>query len=133
MRIVYDASVRAKDTAPPLNECLETEPPLQNQIWRLLVRGRFHAVAIARDIRKAFLQVRIREDDRDALRLRWIDRENPEKVRSLRYVLRLPCLVWAHRPFLLGGASVSITWKIASQIILRPYQRLRGDCTSMTY
>ena len=116
MRIVYDASVRAKDTAPPLNECLETELPLQNQIWRLLVRGRFHAVAIARDIRKAFLQVRIREDDRDALRLRWIDRENPEKVRSLRYVLRLPCLVWAHRPFLLGGRQSASPGKLQARL-----------------
>ena len=50
MRIVYDASARAKDTAPSLNECLETGPLLQIQIWRVLVRGRFHAVAIAEDI-----------------------------------------------------------------------------------
>ena len=69
MRVVYDASARAKDTAPSLNEFLETEPPLQNQIWGVLVRGRFHAVAIAGDLRKAFLQVRIREDDRDALEI----------------------------------------------------------------
>ena len=55
MRIVYDASARAKDTAPPLNECLETERPLQNNIWRVLVRGRFHVVAKEGDIRKAFL------------------------------------------------------------------------------
>ena len=55
MRIVYDASARAKDTAPPLNECLETERPVQNKIWRVLVRGRFHVVAIEGDIRKAFL------------------------------------------------------------------------------
>ena len=85
MRIVYDASARAKDTAPSLNECLETGPPLQNQIWRVLVRGRVHAVAIAGNIRKAFLQVRIREGDRDALRFYWIDREDPEKVRTLRF------------------------------------------------
>ena len=101
MRIVYDASARAKDTAPSLNECLETGPPLQNQIWRVLVRGRFHAVAIAGDIRKAFLQVRIREEDRDALRFHWIDRENPEKVRTLRFTRALFGL--GPSPFLLGG------------------------------
>ena len=29
IRIVYETSARAKDTAPSLNECLETGPPLQ--------------------------------------------------------------------------------------------------------
>ena len=130
MRIVYDASARAKDTAPSLNGCLETGPPLQNQIWRVLVRGRFYAVAIGGDIRKAFLRVRIGEEDRDALRFHWIDRENPEKVRTLRFSRALFGLDLS--PFFLG-ASFSITWKFVSRIILRQYQRLRGDCTWMTY
>ena len=98
---IYDASASAKDTAPSFNECLETGPPLQNQIWRVLVRGRFHAVAIAGDIRKAFLQVRISEEDRDALRFHWIDKENPEKVRTLRFTRALFGL--GPSPFLLGG------------------------------
>ena len=72
MRIVYDASARAYDAAPSLNECLESGPPLQNQLWKVLVRGRFNAVAIAGDIQKAFLQVRILAEDRDALRFHWI-------------------------------------------------------------
>ena len=93
---IYDASASAKDTAPSFNECLETGPPLQNQIWRVLVRGRFHF-----HIRKAFLQVRIREEDRDALRFHWIDRENPEKVRTLRFTRALFGL--GPSPFLLGG------------------------------
>ena len=81
MHIVYDASgCDAKDTAPSLNECLETGTPLQNQIWRVLVRGRFHF---------------------------------PRKY--VRYVLRVPCLVWAHHPFFLG-ASFSITWKFLARL-----------------
>ncbi|XP_068674447.1 uncharacterized protein [Montipora foliosa] len=76
-RIVYDASARAYDSAPSLNDCLEVGPPLQNQLWKVLLRGRFHAVALAGDIRKAFLQVRIREQDRDALRFDWLDGKNP--------------------------------------------------------
>ena len=78
MRIVYDASARAYDAAPSLNECLESGPPLQNQLWKVLVRGRFNAVAIVEDIQKAFLQVRIRAEDRDALLFHWITREYPE-------------------------------------------------------
>ena len=42
MRIVYDASARAYDSAPSLNDCLEVGPPLQNQLWKVLLRGRFH-------------------------------------------------------------------------------------------
>ena len=72
MRIVYDASARTDDAAPFLNECLESGPPLQNQLWKVLVRGRFNAMAIAGDIQKAFLQVRILAEDRDALRFHWI-------------------------------------------------------------
>ena len=38
MRIVYDASAKA----PSLNECLDAgRPSLQNQLWKVLVRGRF--------------------------------------------------------------------------------------------
>ena len=37
MRIVYDASARASGQTPSLNECLETGPPLQNQLWDVLV------------------------------------------------------------------------------------------------
>ena len=47
LRIVYDASARAYDAAPFLNQCLELRPPLKNQLWKVLVRGRFMAVAIA--------------------------------------------------------------------------------------
>jgi hypothetical protein len=65
LRIVYDASVRVEDNAPSLNECLNPGPPLQNQLWSVLVRGRFNPVALTADIKQAFLQVRICEENRD--------------------------------------------------------------------
>ena len=40
LRILYDASARAWDGAPSLNECLNNGPPLQNQLWSVLIRGR---------------------------------------------------------------------------------------------
>ena len=85
MRIVHDTSTRAYDKAPSLNECLESGPPLQNQLWKVLVRGRFNAVAIAGDFQKAFLQVHIHTEDRDVLRFDWISGEKPEQVRTLRF------------------------------------------------
>lgn len=101
MRIVYDASARAYDSAPSLNDCLEVGPPLQNQLWKVLLRGRFHSVAIAGDIRKAFLQVRIREQDRDALRFHWLESKDPFRVRTYRFTRALFGL--GPSPFLLGG------------------------------
>ena len=49
-RILYDLSGRPKDKSPSLSECLlEPGPPLQNQLFSVLVRNRFHPVALAGD------------------------------------------------------------------------------------
>ena len=53
-RIVYDASARANESSPSLNDCLEVGPALQNQLWSVLVRGRFHTIALTADIQKPF-------------------------------------------------------------------------------
>ncbi len=42
LRVVYDASAKESDTQPSLNDCLHTGPPLQNLLWDVLVRLRFH-------------------------------------------------------------------------------------------
>jgi hypothetical protein len=68
LRIVYDASAKESAEAPSLNDCLRTGPSLQNKLWSVFVRGRFHPVAVSGDFHKAFLQVRIKAEDRDALR-----------------------------------------------------------------
>ena len=70
--IVYDASARPDGNSPSLNECLEPGPPLQNRLWSVIVRNRFHPVALAGDLKQAFLQIRIRETDRDVMRFHWL-------------------------------------------------------------
>ena len=67
LRVVYDALTRAWNGAPSLNECLKFGPPLQNKLWSVLIRERFNPVAVTGDIKKSFLQVRIRAEDKDAL------------------------------------------------------------------
>ena len=67
MRIVYDASAKASTSSPSLNECLQTGPPLQNELWSALTRKRFRPVAIAGDLKQAFLQARVRRADRAML------------------------------------------------------------------
>ena len=100
LRIVYDASARAFNSAPSLNDCLNTGPPLQNKLWSVLVRGHFNPVAITGDLQKAFLQVRVKEIDRDAMHFHWHqDEQSP--LETLRFTRALFGL--APSPFLLGG------------------------------
>ena len=101
LRIVYDASARAHDNAPSLNECLYTGPPLQNQLWSVITRNRFHAVAVAGDLQKAFLQVRVCEAERDALRFHWIVDLQSTEIETLRFTRVVFGL--APSPFLLNG------------------------------
>ena len=100
-QIVYDAMARASDNAPSLNDCLETGPPLQNLMWSVLVRNRFKPVALTGDLKKAFLQVRIWEEDREALIFHWIRDKDPSQVEVYRFTRALFGLVQS--PFLLGG------------------------------
>ena len=105
LRILYDASARAWDGAPSLNECLNNGPPLQNQLWSVLIRGRFNPIAITGDIKKAFLQVRIRPEERDALRFHWYNNTEIKEVETLRFTRAVFGL--GPSPFLLGGVIES--------------------------
>ena len=100
MRIVYDASARATPESPSLNKCLYPGPPLQNKLGDILVRQRAYPIAVTADIQKAFLQIRIRECERDALRFHWRKSEHG-KLETLRFTRALFSL--APSPFLLGG------------------------------
>ena len=100
MRVVYDASARTTPESPSLNECLYPGPPLQNKLWDILVRQRAYPIAVTADIQKAFLQIRIRECERDALRFHWRKSEHG-KLEILRFTRALFGL--APSPFLLGG------------------------------
>ena len=53
LRILYDDSARAWDGAPSLNECLNNGPPRQNQLWSVLIRGRFNSIDITGDIARS--------------------------------------------------------------------------------
>ena len=100
LRIVYDASAKESNSQPSLNDCLNPGPPLQNLLWDILVRSRFHPVLLTGDIEKAFLQVRVKKEERDALRFHW--RAPGSDVTSVyrftRALFGLTC-----SPFLLGG------------------------------
>ena len=92
MRIVYNASAKSNCSSPLLNECLETGPALQNLLWSVLVRNRFFPVAQCGDIKQAFLQVRIKGEDRDELHFHWIKKKIQNKLTHCD--LQEHCLDW---------------------------------------
>ena len=82
LRVVYDASAKMNGN-PSLNDCLYSGPSLLPSIADMLMRFRFHKVALVADIEKAFLMVSISSSDRDALRFIWLDdihKDNPKEV-----------------------------------------------------
>ena len=66
-----------------------------------MVRNRLKPVALAGDLKKAFLQVRIRQQDRDALRFHWLKNRKLGDIEVLRFTRALFGLVQS--PFLLGA------------------------------
>lgn len=100
LRVVYDASARENANQPSLNKCLHQGPPLQNLLWSVLIRARFYPVLLTGDLQKAFLQVRIKEEERDALRFHWKFKGHSE-IETLRFTRALFGLTSS--PFLLGG------------------------------
>ena len=97
---MYDASAKASADVPSLNECLNPGPSLQNKLWDVLVQQRAYPVVVTADIRKAFLQIRIRESERDSLRFHW-QKEPLSEIEVLRFTRALFGLISS--PFLLAG------------------------------
>ena len=100
VQIVYDASAKETRDSPSLNDCLYPGPLLQNKLWDVLVHQRGYPIVISGDIQKAFLQVRVRENERDALRFHWRCEEDSQ-FKTLRFTRVLFGL--APSPFLLAG------------------------------
>ena len=98
---MYNASAKACQTSTSLNECLETGLPLQNQLWDILIRSRFRPILLCGDTEKAFLQIRIRESQRDPLRFHWVSNLNLNRSE----VNRFACLGFGlmQSPFILEG------------------------------
>ena len=69
LRIVYDCSAKPNPQVPSLNDCLETGPALQPQLFDIILRNRMKVHCITGDAKKAFLQIWIQEEDRDAQRI----------------------------------------------------------------
>ena len=67
-RMVFDPSAKPHPLASSINECMYTGPALQPLLWDILIRAKISPYLLLGDIRKAFLQISVNSEDRDAFR-----------------------------------------------------------------
>ena len=92
-RIVFDASAKSGNKRS-LNDNLVCGPALQLSILAIEVRFRTKRYVLIGDIGKMFLQIRIREEDRDYLRFLWKDPDS-----------KGPPEVWRWNSLIFGAAD----------------------------
>lgn len=87
LRIVFNCSQKGPQNAPSLNDAIFRGPNLLPEITQLLLRFRLNKFVVIADIKKAFLNVGLHEDDRNYTRFLWPkDPTNPKsELMTLRY------------------------------------------------
>lgn len=85
IRPVFDASCKT-DSSPSLNDCLIKGPNLVEEIPAILLRFREKAIGVTSDIKRAFLQIGIRQDDQNFLKFLWWVNGRVEEFRHKRVV-----------------------------------------------
>ncbi|GFR09433.1 retrovirus-related Pol polyprotein from transposon 17.6, partial [Trichonephila clavata] len=76
LRVVFDASAKTS-SGVSLNDVLMNGPKTQEDLICILLRFRFHNIAVTADIKMMYRQVNIHPEDRDFQRIFWRDsREN---------------------------------------------------------
>ena len=101
MRVVYDCSSKTSQQLPLLNDCLETGQALQPRLFDILLRNRLKKLCVTGDIEKAFHQIRVHDDDRDAQRVLWFDNLDERKVVEYRFTRVI--FGAAPSPYILGA------------------------------
>ena len=98
VRMVFDASAKPRPLANSVNECMHTGPPLQPLLWDIMIRARMASDILLADLQKAFLQIAIKEEDRDAFRFLFNINGKEEHLRFTRVPFGAEA-----SPFMLGA------------------------------
>ena len=98
VRMVFDASAKPHPLANSVNECMHTSPPLQLLLWDIIIRARMSTNILLADLQKAFVQITIKEEDRDAFRFLFNINGKEEHLRFTRVPFRAEA-----SPFMLGA------------------------------
>ncbi|GFU03969.1 integrase catalytic domain-containing protein [Trichonephila clavipes] len=84
VRPVFDGSAKMRNFVS-INECIEKGPSLIEMIPAILNRFRWGKIGVIADIKQAFLQIALKESDRDFLRfMGWKDGD-PQKTVTYRH------------------------------------------------
>ena len=81
LRVVFNASAKSA-SGVSLNDRLVVGPQLQKDLFGILIRFRFHQVALSADIAKMYRQVQLDDEDRDFHRVLW---KNPNDAELKAY------------------------------------------------
>ena len=85
VRMVFDASAKPHHLANSVNDHVHTVPPLQLLLCgEILVRARMSPYLLLKDIEKAFLQISLKEGDRDAFRFLFNVNDKEQHLRFTR-------------------------------------------------
>ena len=103
VRVVYDCSCKSSKDSCSLNECLEPGPALHNSITSMLLRFRMHQFGVVSDIEKAFLMIRLHDDDKDFTRFLWL--KDPSDPASGFVTMRFRVILFGSTssPFILNA------------------------------
>ena len=102
LRVVYDCSAGN----PSLNDCLYRGAVYAGQdekaVYTFLARSRLHPNLLVSDLEKAFLQIRLRDEDKDSNRLLWpANPEVSDKPQTFRFTRVTFGIISS--PYLLGA------------------------------
>ena len=105
VRIVYDASAKTRPEQSSLNESMYRGPIMLQNLTGILLHFRLNKIAMVSDIEKAFLQIGLQDDARDATRFFWLKNTNiletENNIQTYRFC-RVPFGIIAS-PFLLAA------------------------------
>ena len=116
IRIVYDCSCQGNGKSASLNDCLIAEPPFLNNLCAILIRFRCHAFAIATDIEKAFLHVKLHPDDRNFTRFLWTPTPESSTDTFITYRFTVVPFGSSSSPFMLAAVLDLHLTKVGSSI-----------------
>ena len=124
--IVFDASAKTKKGNQSLNDSLHRGPIILEDLCGLLMRFRLNKVALIADVEKAFHQLGLQPEDRDATWFLWLkDATKPtleNNVQALRFtqvpfgMISSPILLAATVKYHLNKANTPVAKKISDNI-----------------
>ena len=105
LRIVFDASAKTKKGNQSLNDSLHRGLVILEDLCGLLNRFRLNKVALIADVEKAFHQVGLQPEDRDATRFLWLKNATKPTLENHVQALRLTRVPFGmiSSPFLLAA------------------------------